>query len=94
MPNYFRIKEITSPATVLRNGGHVLDIHLGDFIYPDEVATIVCNSPVIYWDDTTGETFTWTPASNTPKAATVVAKTLTAVGPTAVAKVPASKSKP
>jgi hypothetical protein len=62
--SYFRIKEITSPATVLRQG-NLLNIHLGDFIYPDEVATIVCDKVIVYWDDRTGEHFTWAPGDTT-----------------------------
>lgn len=57
MAQYFRIKEITSPATILRQG-NLLNIELGHFIYPEEVETIVCSSPVVYWDDNTGEHFT------------------------------------
>lgn len=71
--SYFRIKEITRPATVLRQG-NLLNIHLGDFIYPDEVDTIVCDTAIVYWDDRTGEHFTWTPgevAEPTPKTASV-----------------------
>lgn len=73
--SYFRIKEITRPATVLRQG-NLLNIHLGDFIYPDEVDTIVCDTAIVYWDDRTGEHFTWTPdevaePAPTPKTASV-----------------------
>ena len=60
--SYFRIKEITSPATVLRQGSP-LGIELGDFIYTDEVETIVSETPIVYWDDRTGEHFTWTPGT-------------------------------
>lgn len=55
-----RIKEITGPATVLRQG-YLLGIELGDFIYPEEVATISSITPIVYWDDNTGEHFTWEP---------------------------------
>ena len=68
MATYYRIKEITGPtgiATVLRQG-NLLSIDLGDFIYPDEVETIACEYAVIYFDDNTGEHFTWEP--NAPKA--------------------------
>ena len=63
MATYFRIKEITAPATVLRQGINVTSIDLGDFIYPDEVDTIVCTNAIVYWDDNTGEHFTWTPGT-------------------------------
>lgn len=62
MAQYFRIKEITGPATVLRQGTP-LNIFLGDFIYPDEVDTIVSDTPIVYWDDNTSEHFTWAPAA-------------------------------
>ena len=67
MAQYFRIKEITGPATVLRQG-NLLSIELGDFIYPDEVDTIASATTIVYWDDNTGEHFTW--EASTPKAAT------------------------
>jgi len=60
MSAYFRITELTAPATVLRQG-NLLDIHLGDFIYPEEVQTISCTNTVGYWDDNTCERFTWAP---------------------------------
>lgn len=63
--SYFRIKEITAPATVLRQG-NLLGIDLGDFIYPEEVETLECSAIVVYWDDRTGEHFTWTPG-DTPQ---------------------------
>lgn len=71
MAQYFRIKEISAPATVLRQG-NLLGIDLGDFIYPDEVDTIVCVNAIIYWDDNTGEHFTWTPGDTVPVPATEV----------------------
>ncbi len=68
MANYYRIKEITGPATVLRQG-NLLNIELGDFIYPNEVDTIVSATPIVYFDDNTGEHFTWpTEAPKAPKA--------------------------
>ena len=82
MAQYFRIKEITSPATVLRQG-NLLNIELGNFIYPDEVDTIVSETDIVYWNDNTGETFTWTPTtkpvSKTTKAAAPVAPHVAAV---------------
>lgn len=81
--SYFRIKEITRPATVLRQG-NLLNIHLGDFIYPDEVDTIVCDTAIVYWDDRTGEHFTWTPgevAAPAPKAAPISKPALAEVVP-------------
>ena len=60
MAQYFRIKEITAPATVLRQG-NLLNIELGDFIYPDEVSTLVCANTVVYWNDNTGEHYTIEP---------------------------------
>jgi hypothetical protein len=62
MAQYFRIKEISGPATVLRQG-NLLNIELGHFIYPDEVDTIVSDTAIVYWNDNTGETFTWTPGT-------------------------------
>lgn len=62
MATYFRIKEITGPATVLRQG-NVLSIELGNFIYPEEVDTIVSATPIVYFDDNTGEHFEWTPGA-------------------------------
>jgi hypothetical protein len=64
MAAYFRIKELTAPATVLRQG-NLLGIDLGDFIYPEEVPTIVCTEAIVYWDDNTCEHFTWTPGEVT-----------------------------
>ena len=72
MATYFRIKEITAPATVLRHGINVTSIDLGDFIYPDEVDTIVCTNAIVYWDDNTGEHFTWTPEDVAPVSDNVV----------------------
>ena len=60
MAQYFRIKEISAPATVLRQG-NLLNIELGDFIYPDEVSTLVCANAVVYWNDNTGEHYTIEP---------------------------------
>lgn len=71
MAQYFRIKEITGPATILRQG-NLLGIELGDFIYPEEVESIASATPIVYWDDNTSEHFTWTPAA--PKAAKPAAK--------------------
>lgn len=62
MAQYFRIKEISAPATVLRQG-NPLNVFLGDFIYPEEVSTLVCANTVVYWDDNTGEHFTVEPGT-------------------------------
>ena len=73
MATYFRIKEITAPATVLRQS-NLLMLELGDFIYPEEIDTIACDANITYWDDRTGEQFTWTPSAKTlsvPKQAPV-----------------------
>ena len=72
--SYFRIKEITAPATILRQG-NLLGLDLGDFIYPDEIETLASSAPIVYWDDRTGEHFTWNPGTGTaaPVAAIVAA---------------------
>ena len=62
MAQYFRIKEITGPATVLRQG-NLTPIELGNFIYPEEVDTIVSATSIVYFDDNTGEHFTWSPGA-------------------------------
>ena len=89
MATYFRIKEITAPATVLRQG-NLLGIDLGDFIYPEEVDTLVCTITVVYWDDSTGEHFVCEP-KNAPvvKAAKVVAAAVVAPVETPAEVVPA-----
>jgi hypothetical protein len=60
MATYFRIKEITAPATVLRQH-NLLSLELGDFIYPEELDTLVCANTVVYWDEHTGESFVCEP---------------------------------
>lgn len=84
MAQYFRIKEISAPATVLRQG-NLLSIELGDFIYPDEVDTLVCTSTVVYWDDNTGEHFT-------KEAATAPVPVKTKVAPVAPAPAPVEET--
>ena len=71
MATYFRIKEITAPATVLRQG-NLLSLDLGDFIYPEEVDTLVCINTVIYWDDNTGECFECTPKNTSVTTPTII----------------------
>ena len=83
MAQYFRIKQISGPATVLRQG-NLLRIELGDFIYPDEVDTIVSETDIVYWNDNTGETFTWTPGKKqTPKAVKALAPVAPQAAPVA-----------
>lgn len=87
MPAYFRIKEITAPATIVRQGINVQDIHLGDFIYPEEIDTIVCVNEIVYWDDSTGEHFTWTPGE-TPATVVVPKVPAKSVTPAPVVETP------
>jgi hypothetical protein len=69
--SYFRIKETTSPVTVLRQGS-LLGIDIGDFIYPEELETLVCSASVTYYNDRTGEHFTWTPGDTAPVSSNAV----------------------
>jgi hypothetical protein len=62
MANYYRIKEITGFATVVRQGS-LLSLDLGDFFYPEELDTLAGDGAVVYFDDNTGEHFTWEPAA-------------------------------
>ena len=63
MATYYRVTTLAAAATVLRQGINVTGIDVGDFIYPEEIETIVCTGPVGYWDDNTCEHFVWTPGN-------------------------------
>ena len=55
---HFRVKEIQGTATIIRAVDNKLKLEVGDFFYPEELATLEVSGVLVYWDDTTGETFT------------------------------------
>ena len=55
---HFRVKEIQGTATIIRAVDNKLKLEVGDFFYPEELATLEVSGVLVYWNDTTGETFT------------------------------------
>lgn len=55
---HFRVKEIQGTATIIRAVDNKLKLEVGDFFYPEELATLEVSGVLVYWNDATGETFT------------------------------------
>ena len=55
---HFRVKEIQGAAYIVRAFDNKLKLEIGDFFYPEEVSTLQLDGTLIYWNDSTGETFT------------------------------------
>lgn len=55
---HFRVKEVQGTATIVRAVDNKLKLEVGDFFYPEELATLEVSGVLVYWNDATGETFT------------------------------------
>ena len=55
---HFRVKEVQGTATIIRAVDNRLKLEVGDFFYPEELATLEVSGVLVYWNDATGETFT------------------------------------
>ena len=55
---HFRVKEIQGAAYIVRAFDNKLKLEVGDFFYPEELETLEVSGVLVYWNDSTGETFT------------------------------------